>query len=244
MKHLVLLSWLWMASSAAAGEVQVAVAANFIAPAKVMVEDFARATGHRVRLAVGSTGKFYAQIRNGAPFEALLAADATTPARLEEEGLAVAGSRFVYATGRLVVWSSRPGVAVEALLRSKDPGRLAIADPKLAPYGQAAIETLTSLELLEELRPRLVQGENIAQAYQFVASGNAGLGLLALAQVMRAGAITEGSAWLVPATLHQPIRQEAVLLARGRDNPAALAWLEFLRTPGARRTIAAFGYEE
>ncbi|MBF0180759.1 MAG: molybdate ABC transporter substrate-binding protein [Magnetococcales bacterium] len=244
MKYFLLSLLLWMTSSAMAGEVQVAVAANFITPAKVIAEDFARATGHLAKLAVGSTGKFYAQIRNGAPFEALLAADATTPARLEEEGLAVAGSRFVYATGRLALWSPRPGVAVEALLRDKDLGRLAIADPKLAPYGQAAIETLTALELLEKWRPRLVQGENIAQTFQFVASGNAALGFVALAQVMRDGAITAGSAWLVPASLHQPIRQEAVLLARGRDNPAARSWLDFLHTPQARQTIRAFGYEE
>jgi molybdate transport system substrate-binding protein len=227
-----------------ADEVQIAVAANFAAPAKLIAADFEHTTGHKALLAFGATGKFYAQIKAGAPFEVLLAADDETPARLEREGAAVAGSRFTYATGRLALWSARSGLvdARGEVLRKADFAHLAIANPRLAPYGRAAIEALSALQVLDAVRPKLVQGENIAQAYQFVASGNAELGLVALSQIMRQGKSGAGSAWIVPATLHSPIRQDAVLLAKGRGKPAAEAWLKYLQGAAARAVITSFGY--
>lgn len=236
---------LLIAALARADEVQVAVAANFTAPARVLAESFARETGHVAVLAFGGTGKFYAQIRNGAPFEVLLAADDETPARLEKEGAAVHGSRFVYATGRLVLWSARSDFVdgQGAVLGKGGFRHLAIANPRLAPYGRAAVEALDALKLADALQPMLVQAENVAQAWQFVASGNAELGFVALSQVARDGRIGTGSGWIVPASLHQPIRQEAVLLARGRGRPAAEAWLRHLRGDGARAVMRAHGYE-
>jgi molybdate transport system substrate-binding protein len=207
--------------------------------------DFERATGHKALVSTGSTGKFYAQIMNGAPFEVLLSADEPTPKRPEAQGAAVVGSRFPYAIGRLVLWSARAGFvdAGAEVLRKGDFRHLALANPKTAPYGAAAMQTMEHLKLLETLAPRFVQGENIAQAHQFVASGNAELGFVALSQVWRDGRIAEGSGWIVPEALHAPIRQDAVLLARGRDRPAALALLRYLRTDAARRIILAAGYE-
>ncbi len=228
-----------------AAEVQVAVAANFTAPAKRIAAEFQKDTGHKALLAFGGTGKFYAQVRNGAPFEVLLAADDTTPARLEAEGAAVAGTRFSYATGRLALWSAKAGYvdAQGAVLQTGDFRHLAIANPKLAPYGAAAVETLTALKLLDGVQAKFVQGENIAQAHQFVSSGNAELGFVALSQVMQDGRIAVGSAWVVPARLHQPIRQDAVLLTRGRGKPAAAAWLDYLKSRKAQTIIKSFGYE-
>jgi molybdate transport system substrate-binding protein len=196
-------------------------------------------------LSFGATGAFYAQIRNGAPFQVFLAADAKTPERLEQEGLAVAGTRFTYATGQLALWSAAPG-RVDAqgeVLRGASFERLAIANPKLAPYGAAAMQTLDKLGLLPALQGKLVQGENIAQTFQFVASGNAALGFVALSQVRAREPGARGSAWLVPAELHEPIRQDAVLLAAGRENAAATALLLFLRGESARAVIREFGYE-
>lgn len=235
----------WFAGNAAAGEVQVAVAANFTAPMKEIAVAFERQTGHRAQLSFGSTGKFYAQIINGAPFEVFFAADDATPAKLVGEGAADAGSRFTYAIGRLVLWSATPG-AVDisgAVLNGGAFRHLAVANPKLAPYGQAAVETIEALGLTTALAPKLVQAENIAQAHQFVASGNAELGFVALSQVMQGGRIDSGSGWVVPASLHRPIRQDAVLLARGQRNVAAAALLDFLRSEPARAIITAYGYE-
>lgn len=242
------LALLFLASftfAARADEVQVAVAANFAAPATRIAADFGRETGHKAQLAFGATGKFYAQIRNGAPFEVLLAADDEIPAKLEKEGIAVAGSRFTYATGRLVLWSAKPGYVDERgeVLKQRGFRHLAIANPKLAPYGAAAIEVLTGLKLLDVIRPKFVQAENIAQAYQFVATGNAELGFLALSQVTADGKLGSGSAWLVPTTLHQPIWQDAVLLTQGRNKPAAEAWLAYLKSEKAKAVIKTFGYE-
>ena len=238
------LAWLW-AACAQADPVQVAVAANFAAPMQHIATAFAQDTGHQALLAVGATGKFYAQIHNGAPFQVLLAADDATPARLEREGAAVAGSRFTYAVGRLALWSKKPGLVDDkgAILQRGDFDRLAIADPKLAPYGAAALEVLNTLHVLAAVRPKLVQGENIAQTYQFVSTGNAALGFVALSQVWADGKWTEGSGWLVPATLHQPIRQDAVLLVPGKDKPAALALLAYLKSDKSRRILRAYGYE-
>jgi len=231
---------------ARAAEVQIAVAANFTAPAKLIAADFEKDTGHKALLAFGATGKFYAQISNGAPFEVLLAADDETPARLEQEGAAVTGSRFTYAIGRLVLWSAKPGYVDDRgeVLKKAGFRHLAIANPKLAPYGAAAVEVLTALKLLDTVQPKFVQAENIAQAYQFVATGNAELGFVALSQVIKDGRIAAGSAWIVPANLHPPIKQDAVLLDRGKGKPAAEAWLSYLRGDKARAVIRSFGYGE
>ncbi|MDB5870389.1 MAG: Molybdenum transporter, periplasmic molybdenum-binding protein ModA [Polaromonas sp.] len=231
---------------AQAAEVSVAVAANFTAPMQKIAAAFERDTGHKALLAFGATGKFYAQIRNGAPFELLLAADGETPARLEKEGLGVPGTRFAYATGRLVLWSAQPGLVDgkgEVLQSSVSAGHIALADPKLAPYGAAAVQTLAALGLLPSLQPRFVQGESIAQAYQFVATGNAPMGFVALSQVMLDGRIAKGSAWIVPAHLHAPLHQEAVVLNPGKDQPAALALASYLRGEKARAIIRSYGYE-
>ena len=235
-----------MAGAAAqADEVQVAVAANFTAPMQKIAAEFAKDTGHKAVLAFGATGKFYAQIVNGAPFEVLLAADDATPARLETEHRTVPGTRFTYATGKLVLWSARDGVVDNRgqVLKTGDYAHLAIANPKTAPYGAAAIETLTKLNLLDRVQGKLVQGENIAQAYQFVSTGNAPLGFVALAQVYRDGRFTSGSGWIVPANLHAPIRQDAVILARGSANPAAQALEGYLKSDKARGIIRSYGYE-
>ena len=234
--------------AARADEVQIAVAANFTAPAKLIAADFEKDTGHKAQLAFGATGKFYAQIRNGAPFEVLLAADDETPARLEQEGAAVAGTRFTYATGRLVLWSAKSGYVDTVggggeVLAKGDFRHLSIANPKLAPYGAAAVEVLTAMKLIDLVQPKFVQAENIAQAYQFVATGNAELGFVALSQVFKDGRIGEGSAWIVPARLHQPIRQDAVILDKGKGKPAAEAWLKYLKCDKAKAVIRSFGYE-
>lgn len=228
-----------------AAEVRVAVAANFTAPMQKIAAAFEQKTGHKAVLSFGSTGKFYAQIKNGAPFQVLLAADAEIPAQLEKEGLTVSGSRFTYAIGRLVLWSRQAGLVDEKgdVLRQGGFDRLAIADPKLAPYGAAAVQSLTGLGLLPALKERLVQGENIAQTYQFVATGNAALGFVALSQVRSEGRAAPGSAWIVPARLHSAIRQDAVVLATGKNNPAAAALVGFLQTEQARALIRSFGYE-
>ncbi len=233
----------WVAP-ARADQVQVAVAANFTAPAKLIAEAFEQETGHRALLAFGSTGKFYSQIKNGAPFEALLAADDKTPAKLAEEGLAFPDSRFTYALGKLVLWSQSPGVVDDqgAVLRQGGFEHLSVANPKLAPYGAAAVAVLAALKLTDVLEPKLVWAESIAQAYQFVATGNAELGFVALSQVMQDGKIAEGSAWIVPEGLYPPIRQDAVLLGKGKDNPAAIAWLDYLKGEQARAVIRSFGY--
>lgn len=232
-----------MSLGAQAAEVSVAVAANFTAPMQKIAARFEADTGHKAVLAFGSTGKFYAQIRNGAPFDVLLAADDDTPARLEQEGRG--GSRATYAIGRLVLWSKQPGLVDEQgeVLKSGKVERLALADPRLAPYGAAAIEALGKLGLLDILRPGFVQGENIAQTYQFVATGNAPLGFVALSQVWADGRLKEGSAWLVPGRLHNPIRQDLILLHKGKDNAAAGALLQYLRGDTARAIIQAYGYE-
>ena len=229
---------------AQAGQVSVAVAANFSAPMQQIAAAFARQTGHRALLSFGSTGKLYAQIHNGAPFQVLLAADEQTPARLEREGRAVAGTRFTYAVGKLVLWSKQPALVDQqgAVLRRMDFAHIALADPKLAPYGAAAIQVLTHLRLQDRLRPRWVYGENIAQAYQFVDSQNAALGFVALSQVWQDGQLRQGSMWLVPQSLYTPLRQDAVLLEPGRQHSAALALLAFMRSAQVREILQGFGY--
>ena len=235
---------LGLACSAHAAEVSVAVAANFLAPMRLIAQAFEQETGHRVLAAYGATGSLYAQIRNGAPHHVLLSADDTTPKKLEDEGFGVPDSRFTYATGRLALWSRQPGLvdAQGEVLRSGKFRRLAIANPKLAPYGAAALETLTRLGVLEQVRSKLVQGDNIAQAYQFVDTENAELGLVALSQVLTQGQLTTGSAWTVPASMHTPLRQDAILLTLGRDQPAALALLRYLKSEKALAIMRSFGY--
>lgn len=234
----VLLLFLVLPAGVAAETFHVAVAANFQAPARELATLFGKRSGHRARLSFGSTGQLYAQVRAGAPYAALLAADAERPARLEAEGLAVPGSRFTYAIGRLVLYSPTPGLALErgAILSTGGYRHLAIADPRLAPYGAAAWQVMERLAVLDAARPRLVKGQSIAQAWQFVASGNAEFGFVALAQL---GNAPEGSRWPVPAELHDPIEQQAVLVA---DNEPARGFLEFLRSAEARRLIEGYGY--
>lgn len=229
---------------ARAEQVQVAVASNFTAPMQKLAAEFEKDTGHKAQLAFGSTGKFYAQIKNGAPFEVLLAADDETPVRLEQEGMAAAGSRFTYAIGTLVLWSARSDYvdAQGEVLNKGQFNKLALANPKLAPYGKAAVETLNKLGLFAALEPRFVQGENIAQTFQFVSTGNAELGFVALSQVMKDGRIASGSAWVVPGNLHTPIRQDAVILSNGKDNAAAIALMKYLKENKARAIIKAYGY--
>ena len=236
---------LLLSQSASAEEVQLAVAANFTAPMQKIAAEFEKDSGHKARLMFGATGKFYAQISNGAPFEVLLSADDETPARLEKDGLAVAGTRFTYATGRLALWSARAGYVDDKgdVLKKADFRHLSIANPKTAPYGAAAVQALGNLGLLPALEPRFVQGENIAQTHSFIVSGNAELGFIALSQVFRDGRLASGSAWIVPANLHEPIRQDAVLLAKGQSNPAAAALLKYLKGDKARSIIKSFGYE-
>jgi len=234
-----------LAGPAHAAEVSVAVAANFTAPMQKIAAAFEQDTGHQAILAFGSTGRFYAQIKNGAPFQVLLSADDETPARLEREGLGVSGTRFTYAIGKLVLWSRRAGVVDDKgdVLRAGKFGRIALADPKLSPYGAAAVEVLNGLGLMSSLAPKFVQGENIAQTYQFVATGNAELGFVASSQVFTDGKLTQGSAWTIPASLHAPIRQDAVVLSPGKDNAAAAALMAYLRNDKARAIIRSFGYD-
>ena len=227
-------------NNAWAGETNVAVAANFTAPAKAIATAFEEKTGHKAVLSFGATGQFYAQIRQGAPFTVFLAADDETPRKAVEEGLAVGDSRFTYAIGRLVLWSRNPAtVTGEDTLRTAAFEKIAIANPALAPYGAAAVQAMKALGVHDALQPRIVQGNTIAQAHQFAATGNAEVGFVALSQVIEAG---EGSRWVVPDSLHAPIRQDAVLLKTGAADEAAKAFLAFLKGPEAGAVIARFGY--
>jgi molybdate transport system substrate-binding protein len=235
--------------AAQAGEVTVAVASNFTAPMQKIAKAFEQDTGHKAQLAFGATGKFYAQIKNGAPFAVLLAADDETPARLEKEGLAVAGTRLTYATGRLALWSKSPNLVDDKgeVLRSNSLNKLgihkiAMADPKLAPYGIAAMEVINKLGVQANVAPKLVQGESIGQTYQFVSTENAQLGFVALSQISVDGRIVQGSAWVVPQNLHTPLKQDAVLLNAGKDNAAAIALLKYLQGDAAKAIITRYGY--
>ena len=229
---------------ARADVVQVAVAANFTAPAKALAEVFARTTGHEAKLSFGATGALYTQIKNGAPFDVLLAADDERPARLEQEGDTVPGSRFTYATGQLVLWSAKPGLVDDegAVLKHGQFGKIAIANPKNAPYGAAAVEAMGKLGVAAALQPKLVTGESIGQTYNFIATGNADLGFVALAQVLEGGKLKSGSMWVVPAQYHAPIIQDAVILKRAASNAAAKAWMDLLKTPQSKELIRSYGY--
>jgi len=233
--------------TAFAEPLRVAVASNFLMPAKELAARFEKASGQVVTLSAGSTGKLYAQIVHGAPFSVFLAANATEPQRLEAEGLAVSGSRFTYATGRLVLWSLNADLLKagdgEELIRRGDFGRLAIANPKTAPYGAASVQTMRALGLdPARLGPRVVRGENVSQTYQFIATGNVDLGFVALSQVRNPQRPAQGSYWTVPDDFHEPIEQQAVLLARAAEDTQAKAFLAYLQGPAARELIAAYGY--
>lgn len=233
------------ALGAQAGTVKVAVAANFTAPLQAIRQAFGAETGHTLSVSSGATGKLYAQILNGAPFDVFLSADPTGPARLEAKGLAVPGTRFTYATGRLALWSAKAGIvdAKGEVLSRGGFDRIAIAEPKTAPYGRAAMEVMTQLNLLGSLTPKLVTGESIGQAYSFVATGNAVLGFVALSQLMQNGRLKNGSAWVVPSALHKPIQQDAVLLTEGKGNAAALAFVVFMQTDKTKALIKTYGYD-
>ncbi len=235
---------LMLALPARADEASVAVAANFAGPLARLAEGFASTTGHTLKVSSGATTRLATQIAAGAPFDVLIAADDETPRKLVADGLAVAGSQFTYAIGQLVLWSAQPGLVDDqgAVLVSGRFAKLAIANPKLAPYGQAAMDVLRARGLDQSLAPRLVMAENIAQTYQFVLTGNAELGFVALSQVMQPGQALAGSVWRVPAALHGELRQDAVLLRRGQANPAAVALLAYLKTAAARSLIQAHGY--
>jgi molybdate transport system substrate-binding protein len=228
-----------IAAPAAAGQINVAVAANFTEPAKEIARFFKEKTGHEAVLSFGATGQFYTQITQEAPFQVFLAADQERPKKLVDAGFAVPDSRFTYAVGKLVLWSKTPGLVTGRETLSAAVEKIAICDPAAAPYGAAAVETLKSLGAYEQLKPKLVQGANISQAYQFVETGNAEIGFVALSQVAKSDA---GSRWIVPQELYTPIRQDAVLLKKGAGNEAAEAFVAFLKGPEARKVIESFGY--
>lgn len=231
-------------TTAHGAEVQVAVAANFTGPMQKIAPAFEKATGHKAIVAYGTVGKFYAQIKNGAPFEVLVSSDDATPLRLEQDGLAIAASRFTYAVGKLVLWSTKPDLVDRQgeILKQGNFKHLAVANPKLAVYGAAAAEVMSKMGVLAALEHQLVLGENITQTYQFVATGNADLGFVALSQIYKDGQYATGSYWTVPAELYPQLKQDAVLLKRSEDNPAALALLDFLQSDSAREIIRSFGY--
>ncbi|ABR88750.1 ABC-type molybdate transport system substrate-binding protein [Janthinobacterium sp. Marseille] len=234
-----------ISASASAEEVQVAVAANFTAPMKVIAADFEKATGHKVTPSFGATGKFYAQITNGAPYDVFLAADDETPIKLEKENGIVPGSRFTYATGKLVLWSAKPDFvdAKGEVLKKANFAHIALATPKLAPYGLAAEESMKKLGVYDSLQAKFVQGESIGQTFTFISTGNAELGFVALSQVFEGGKIKSGSAWIVPANLHNPIRQDAVILNKGKDNKAAAEFVNYLKSEPVKAIIRSYGYD-
>jgi len=246
MKFGTLIAALFIATTAHADEVQVAVGANFSAPMKIIAADFEKDTGHKAVLSFGTVGKFFAQIKSGAPFEVLVSSDQNTPDKLVAENLAIDSTRYTYAIGKLVLWSAKPGYvdAGGKILKNGDFKHLALANPKLAVYGAAGQEVMRRLGVLESIQPRIVLAENITQAHQFVATGNAELGFVALSQVVgKDGGIASGSAWIVPADLYPPIKQDAIVLTRGKGKPAAQALVDYLKTDKARAVIKAYGYE-
>lgn len=235
-----------LAGLARADTVQVAVAANFSAPMQAIAKAFEQQSGNHLELSSGATGKFYTQIKAGAPFAVLLAADAKTPQKLVREGDGVAGSEFSYARGKLVLWSANAtlvDVDGKVLADTGKYSHLAVANPALAPYGAAAMQVLQQLGLTTAVQGKLVTGENIGQTYEFAASGNAELGFVALSQVYADGRISKGSAWVVPAKLYDPLQQDAVLLKTGETQAAARALLDFLRSDTAKAIIRSYGYD-
>ncbi len=233
------------ASGAQADEVQVAVAANFTAPIQAIASDFEKDTGHKLIAAYGATGQFYTQIKNGAPFEVFLAADDSTPEKLEKEGEIVPGSRFTYAIGTLALWSAKDGYVDDAgkVLEENTFKHLSIANPKAAPYGLEATQVLAKMGLNDKVKDKIVEGQNITQAFQFVSTGNAELGFVALSQIYKDGKVSSGSAWIIPEAMHDPIKQDAVILKKGANNPAAKALADYLKGPKAAAIIKSYGYQ-
>lgn len=231
-----------LATPALAAETKVAVAANFTEPAKDIAAAFAKATRHSATLSFGASGVFYTQITQGAPIDVFLSADSERPAKVESDGLGVPGSRFTYAVGRLVLYSAQAGLVDNGgkVLSTDRFDKLSIADPTAAPYGAAAVEVMHKLGVYARLEPKLVKGSSLTQAYQFVSTGAAEIGFVALSQVIKQ---TGGSRWLVPARLHKPIAQQAILLRTGARNPAAMAFMKFMKGPQARAIIKSYGYE-
>lgn len=223
----------------------VAVASNFTKPMTEIATEFEKSTGHSAKLSFGSSGKFVSQFQNGAPFEVFLSADDKSPAKLQQSGFAVEKSDFTYALGKLVLWSGAANYVDDkgAILEKGGFKHLSLADPKLAPYGTAAIDVLKSKNLLEKIQPLFVLGENISQAHQFISTGNAELGFVALSQVAENGKFSSGSGWIVPQNLYAPIKQNAVLLKTGEENPAAKALLDYLKTAPAKAIIQKYGYD-
>ncbi len=228
-----------------AAEVSAAVAADFAAPMERIAAQFRKESGHSVKISPAASGKLYAQIKGGAPFDVFLSADEEMPKRLLQEGLAVAGTRFVYATGRLALWSVLPGLVDDkgAVLNSGKFERLAYANPVVSPYGIAAKETLTKLTMWNAIQKKLKKADDVTQAYQLAASESADMAFVALSQVMRDGKVATGSWWLVPPELHNPIRQSAVLLSRSKEQAAAQALLAYMKGDKARTVMRGFGYE-
>ena len=231
--------------AAHAAEAQVAVAANFAEPIKAIAAVLQKTTGHTLKVSTGASGAFYTQIRNGAPFDVFLSADNERPELLEKEGLTQPGTRFTYATGKLVLWSSDPK-RVDAkgeVLKSSTLGKVAYANPKTAPYGAAAVQVMERMGLAPSLTPKLVQGESIGQTYSFVKTGNADVGFVALSQVLDGGRLKEGSVWMIPQAHYDPIRQDAVVLRKGAGNEAAQALVKLLQSPNIKDLIRSYGYE-
>lgn len=245
MKKLIVLSaCLCGMSAVSARVVHVAVAANFTAPMKDLQPIYEKLTGDQLRLSFGGTGAFYTQIKNGAPFDILLAADSKTPTKLVQEGIGVSGSQFTYAVGRLVLWSAQEGVIQgRGSLKENQDIKLAIANPKLAPYGQAGYEVLNHLQLTSAWKGKIVEGESIGRTYQFVASGNAKMGFVAMSQCTKNGQWVKGSGWIVPQEYYQPITQDAVLLKKTEENEGAKRFMNFLQTnPEVQKIRRMYGY--
>ncbi len=233
-----------MVSVVNAEDITIAVASNFTASMKAIVKQFENNSGHKVKLVFGGSGKFYAQIKNGAPFQAFFSADQAKPIALEKQNLILENSRFTYATGRLALWSTAINVADLRVLalRQGHYNKLALANSKLAPYGRAAEETLNNLHLIDKTKEKWVKGENISQTYQFLSTGNADLGFVALSQIMKNKQITKGSAWIVPEHLHQPIKQDAVILLSGKNSAATIEFMQFMNSEEVKSIIKSYGY--
>jgi len=242
---IIFISAMVISASIQAAEVKVAVAGNFAQPMKDIAAEFEKDTGHKLNLTQGATGKFYAQITNGAPFEVFLSADDETPNELVKEGKAVSGTQFTYAIGRLVLWSPDEKLVDQGggVLKTDKFKFLSIANAKVAPYGRAAVQTMQKLGVLTSIEPRVVQGESITQTHQFVTTGNAQLGFVALSQVWENGKFKSGSAWIVPEDMHEQLKQDIVLLNAGKDSKAALALVEYLKSDKAKKIIDRYGYK-
>ncbi|GAA4495102.1 molybdate ABC transporter substrate-binding protein [Pseudaeromonas paramecii] len=242
LRQIVSFTLLCLSLPALADQVQVAVAANFLAPMQAIASQFKAATGHEAVVVSGSTGKLFAQVQHGAPFEVFVSADSKTPKKLAAASLALADSQFTYAKGKLALWSPKADAVKDESALKGDFAHLAVANPKTAPYGAAALEVLAKLGLTDAVSGKLVEGENIGQTFQYVASGNAELGFVALSQIYQDGQLRQGSAWVVPTDLYSPLTQDAILLKKGEDNPAASALLAFLKGDQAKAIILQYGY--